>query len=153
MLYLGMFFNTFVWHVEEHNLYHIKLQQLGVDKTSYIAPLNIVKRLGKCRGEMCRSCKVNHVCLTTSCFNLSYLKPPSIHPASKRCFVIIKVQVPHNLFMTFPFAITLGFGTTSTPRKIWTSFSLFGSIKAGIVPCCAHFFRSHIWFQFSSHFA
>ena len=92
-----MFFNTFVWHGEEHNLYHIKLQQLGVDKTSYIAPLNIVKRLGKCQGEMCQSCKVNHVCLTTSCFNLSYLKPPSIHLASKRCFVIIKVQVPHNL--------------------------------------------------------
>ena len=33
MLYIGMLFSTFCWHVEDNNLYSVNFQHLGAAKT------------------------------------------------------------------------------------------------------------------------
>ncbi|KAL0692894.1 hypothetical protein Bca4012_060074 [Brassica carinata] len=64
MLYIGMLFSMFAWHVEDHYLYSINYQHCGASKTWYGVPGSAALKFEK----VVRECVYNDDILST-CFN------------------------------------------------------------------------------------
>ena len=57
MLYIGMLFASFCWHVEDNYLYSVNFQHLGAAKTWCAHPGHIpTLSAAECASSRCRSC-------------------------------------------------------------------------------------------------
>ncbi|VVB08200.1 unnamed protein product [Arabis nemorensis] len=112
MLYIGMLFSMFAWHVEDHYLYSINYQHCGASKTWYGVPGSAALKFEK----VVRECVYNDDILSTNgedgAFDVLLGKttifPPKIlldHDVP----VYKAVQKPGEFVVTFPRAYHAGF--------------------------------------------
>ena len=106
MLYMGMLFSTFAWHVEDHNLYSINYHHIGAPKIWYGVPpsaaedfervvrTKVYELSGKTEGEMTRD-ELNEIYGKTTMFS-----PRLLEEAGVPCYRA--VQQPGEFVLTFP---------------------------------------------------
>ncbi|CAN8267241.1 unnamed protein product [Cochlearia groenlandica] len=112
MLYIGMLFSMFAWHVEDHYLYSINYQHCGASKTWYGVPGSAALRFEK----VVRECVYNDDILSSNgedgAFDVLLGKTTIFSPKillDHNVPVYKAVQKPGEFVVTFPRAYHAGF--------------------------------------------
>ncbi|KAF2600951.1 hypothetical protein F2Q68_00010979, partial [Brassica cretica] len=112
MLYIGMLFSMFAWHVEDHYLYSINYQHCGASKTWYGVPGSAALKFEKVVRECVYNDDILSTCGEDGAFDVLLGKttifPPKIlldHGVP----VYKAVQKPGEFVVTFPRAYHAGF--------------------------------------------
>ncbi|KAG1360619.1 lysine-specific demethylase JMJ706 [Cocos nucifera] len=112
MLYIGMLFSMFAWHVEDHYLYSISYNHCGASKTWYGVPGHAASNFEKVVRKHVYACEILYTdgddAVFDTLFGKTTMFPPNIlleHDVP----VYRAVQRPGEFIITFPRAYHAGF--------------------------------------------
>ncbi|KAK6926170.1 Zinc finger, C5HC2-type [Dillenia turbinata] len=112
MLYIGMLFSIFAWHVEDHYLYSINYHHCGAPKTWYGVPGCAAEDFERVVSEHVYSKEIMKADGDDGAFNILVEKTTMFSPdiLSKHGVRVYKaVQMPGEFVITFPRAYHAGF--------------------------------------------